>query len=312
MRSITPYRGGGTRGAYSNYWFGILLPIKVLLYFFKWREIRYILYLLSALLQVIISVLLYKKVDVKSTIAYLVATTIFCVTYNVSDIAAASDILLMQMGIFLSLFFYERLKPGLGKGRYEFFFVVGSLHFFGGGVWAPMYTLGMLPLIIALIDHKNGINDKTKFQYGALSIIFWILGYGITGLAKQGLAVLALGEQIGLRKLSGWSGGSVTSKLLAFLRPVQAFNNRVYKLVLPMVIICIVMLILLKKLKLCVTVSQLKTRALFLGVSMLIPWTFFAILSNATGHGFYCQDLLPFVFALTYVLLISFKIPKRE
>lgn len=303
--------GEGRRSAYSNFWLGNIVFVKVLLMFFRWGEIRYLLYLAAVFFQVLLSVLLCKRVGLRAMSAYLAATAVLNLTYNVSCIQASSDILIMQMGCICILLLYSKMQAQILKGRYEFFFCIGSFQYFMGFVYAPMLPLGMFIVLMLLLDDKCGEKNVDKLKWAGLETLFWLLGYGTTALGKQGIAWLVLGEQIGMKKLAHWSSGTVSGRLLAFLTPLKAFDNRVLKSILLLLALTVLVLLLMRKIRISITAAVLKKSILLSGAGILFPYVYFAILSSAVGHGFYCQNIMPTVFAVLCALFNCFETVNR-
>lgn len=294
---------------YSNFWLGNLLFVKILLIFFKWGEIRYLLYFIVTGLEVVLAIILHRKLGIRAMLSYLIATILLCITYNSGNIQASADILIMQIGCIFILLFYNRLKPEILKGRYEFFFIVGSIQFFMGYIFAPMFPLGMFLILTLLLDNKERIKDIIKIKYFVVEAVAWLVGYGLTAITKQLFAYIILENQVGITKMQKWSSGTIINKLTAFIMPLKAFNNGAIKTLIFVAILIIVMLLVCKRITICtLNAKKIYRGFVFLLMAAAVPYIYFAVLSNAVGHGFYCQNLLCVVFAFAYIITCCFEI----
>lgn len=294
---------------YSNFWLGNLLFVKILLIFLKWGEIRYLLNFIVTGLEVVLAIILNRRLGIRAMLSYLIASMLLCITYNSGNIQASADILIMQIGCILILLFYNRLKPEILKGRYEFFFIIGSIQFFMGYIFAPMFPLGMFLIITLLLDNKERIRDIVKIKYFVFEAVAWIAGYGLTAITKQLIAYVVLENQVGITKMQRWSSGTIINKLTAFIIPLKSFNNGAIKALIFVAILIIIMLLVCKRITICtLNTKKIYRGFVFLLMAAAVPYTYFAILSNAVGHAFYCQNMLCVVFMFVYIIACCFEI----
>ena len=294
---------GGTTQPYSNFWLGSILFIKLMLIFFDWGEIRYLIFVLTMILHIALAILLNNKINMRAMLAYLFCIVLFCLPYNSGCIHSATDIILMEISCIIGLLYYDKLKPEIGKGRYEFFFIIGALQFFWSYIYTPMYSLGMLLLFMYLQDNRSISKVGTKLRYVGLETLFWVGGYGVTALSKQVLAKVVLGSQIGTGKLKQWGASTISDRLTAFLKPIKSFDIAPIKFVILALLAVLVLLIILKCIKFTISKENLKNGLIMIAIGATVAYVWFAILCNAVGHAWYCQNLLAFVFSIAYMIL---------
>lgn len=298
---------------YSRYWVGIAAPLKLLLTVFDLQQIRYLIFIVFALMQGLLFIRINKKLNTAYTIAYMLSTTIVCSYYNVCSLAFSTDLLVMQ--IFMFIIIHRQTTAFWDKNRCFYYFMIGSFTFFINFLSAPLLTLGF-PLILEMLL----TNKENKIRQTVKAAAAWFGGYVITILIKQILAKLVLGRQSGLWQILHWSGlkmgeadnnTSIITRLFngssglenqlrlsdrfakVHLRSLDIINSTT-GFILLIIIIAVVIMLLHKKIIFIRPDKQMVAIFIMIG---LLPFLWLFIFAVHAGHGFDSINLSVFIFA---------------
>lgn len=164
---------------YARYWHGYLIFLRPLLTVFDYGTICIILSVITIISIIIMTILIYKKINLKSAIIYLIglcSINIFIVSQSINEI---SIFLIAIISTIILLLRNEKIK-NIGI----FFFVVGSISSFIDLFTAPLVSLG-LPIITYFLLQKEEKPKIKRYIIQILKISFaWLTGYAITWVAK--------------------------------------------------------------------------------------------------------------------------------
>lgn len=161
---------------YGRYWHGYLLFLKPALQVMNYTQIRYLSYLLIGLLIIAISILIYKKVNIQATFAFLVSM-IAVECYIVPLSLQLSTMFYVSLG---AVIFLLLTNNWLNNRRISsFFFAVGGLTGFFDLLTTPMLSLG-LPLLVYVLLNRRGEDWKFVIK----STLCWGLGYASIWMTK--------------------------------------------------------------------------------------------------------------------------------
>lgn len=196
---------------YARYWHGYLVLLRPLLLIFDYSGIRIFLFLLTLITVIWLLYLIYKKINLNTSIMFAVALlsiNIFIVSQSINEI-------MVFLVSFISSIFLLIKKDKI-KNIGIFFFVVGSITSFVDLLTEPLVTLGIPLIIYFLLAQKEKTNTKKELLNLIKLSIVWGLGYGITWAIKWVLVELIFKrplisqavEQILYRINGGHSGKS--------------------------------------------------------------------------------------------------------
>ena len=165
---------------YARYWHGYLVVLRPLLLLFNYESIRVFLFIISLILIGAICYLLYKKIDLMTAIIFLIgllSVDILVVTQSINEIL----IFLVAFISIIILLLRKDIKKNIGA----FFFIVGSVSSFIDLLTAPVVTLGLAAITYFLLLQKQEKANLKIYILELLKIgISWVLGYGLTWIAK--------------------------------------------------------------------------------------------------------------------------------
>ena len=165
---------------YVRYWHGYLVLLRPLLTLFDYNGIRIVLAVLMATSVAALIILLYKKVDLISAIAFVIGLVAICIWVVTNSI---NECLIFLTAIISSVVLLLRYKKIKNIGL--FFFIVGSISSFIDLLTAPIVTLGLCMIVYFLLLQKN---EEVNLKQCILKIlevgISWAAGYAITWASK--------------------------------------------------------------------------------------------------------------------------------
>lgn len=297
--------GVGTKEPDSNHWLGMLLPLKVLLVFFEYREIRYFMRVVAIMLMAALLISTAKKMDCRLSLAMFLGMMLMGYFNNVSSLAFAFDLLITLCAALMAVKYHDTTLSDSDK-RSLFFFVLGIFEASWAFVCAQVCSLSMVAVILAYSDQKRGIENPKVYCSSLAGVLFWGAGYGSMLFAKQVIAKAVIGYQVGITKLRHWSEASFVKRVSRICVP---FTNLLYRpLVVVLIIVAIVILILVISKKLSITKDKFINDLCLLGITAYIPSIWFMILVNGVFHGFYVYNLVPFFCVLIWVGIKHIKI----
>lgn len=165
---------------YARYWHGYLVVLRPLLALFDYNAIRIVLAIITFICVATMLFLLYKKVDLTSSIIFTVGLISICIWIVTQSINEILIFLVAFISSIVLLFKFKRIK-NIGI----FFFIVGSISSFIDLLTAPIVTLGMVTIIyFLLLQKEKNLTIKMYAKKLLEVIISWCLGYGLTWTAK--------------------------------------------------------------------------------------------------------------------------------
>lgn len=192
--SINKYFYEGNRDVGETgfrYWHGNLIPIRILLLFLNYPQIRIFNYILFTCMLIYILYLMYKKgIDFKYIIAFI-ASLIYVKAYIIPlSIQYLCMFYIVFIQIILILHFHNFLKE---NKRYIYFFLLsGMLTMYFDYLTVPILSLFIPMIFIILIDNKS--MDKKMLGYAILLCLLWSIGYFGMWIAKWTITSLITGE----------------------------------------------------------------------------------------------------------------------
>lgn len=292
--------------AYSNFWLGCKLPIKLMLCFFNIGQIRYILYVINMIFCLYVILVLQKYIDGKIAIAYFVTMVLFATFFNVVSLSASFDLLSLHVELLLLLLLLEKGKK---RSITYFFFVFGAMCSFYQCIYIPAVLPGMLSIVCMLYEDKYKQEDLQKENYHNLFLraIAWIGGYVFTSISKQIICLLFLENEIGMDKMKQWGVSSLKERLLAIVPPLKSLMIPEMLCVGLFFILILFILLIANVIELDFSIKIFKKNIVVILISLLFPVIWFFILPKATSHGWYCQNFIPVIFTIIYSITKNFK-----
>ena len=229
--------------SYSRYWHGYLLPLRLLLCFFNYSNIRMLLYGAQTALFVLLLLLAVRRglsaLCPGLLIAYfftMPAVTGLCIQFiPVSLLSLGGSAAVLAAG-----------RDTKAPAQPFLFAVLGLLTSWLDLLTAPVLTL-CIPLVFALaLELQRGRTLPSLIRLAAGCCAGWVLGYAGMWALKWALNAFLFGtgyaagvfSQIALR-LSGESGGVVFSRLQALRRNASVlFSKAAYLLLLAAAAVC--------------------------------------------------------------------------
>lgn len=294
------YNGEEPTFAYSNYWLGCKLPIKLLLTIFDIAEIRYAIYVFYLLSVIFLFMALQVVFGKRIAISYFMTMVVFATVINVSSLSATFDLLGLNIGTLILLYFCLNGKSNS---------TISCLYFYGimCGYWQWVYIPIVLPCFFSMVCFLFNVLMKKKEFKESKSLYFyhmiaWTCGYLFTILSKQLMSQIIINNQIGYGKFMHWFSSTLNERIMAFLPPVRTLLiPEINFLIILFVIACVVLYLLH-----IVYIDKLihtREKLFLVGMNLLWPYIWFFILAKATTHGWYGQNFIPVVFAIVYIFL---------
>lgn len=174
---------------YSRYWHGIQVIIRPLLIIFNYEEIRYIFYIIMAMLLTYSSYLTYRNVSIYHAFAYILSLTIICIYIVPSSIQYFGIFVVSILGIIAINLLYIKGKENL----YPYcFIVIGCCAAFFDLLTTPIISIGLPLLSMVMIEMKKGEKTSKIFKKILIYTILWAISYGATFVTKWLLASIVL------------------------------------------------------------------------------------------------------------------------
>lgn len=164
---------------YARYWHGYLVVLRPLLALFDYNAIRIVLAIITLICVTTMLVLLYKKVNLISSVIFLIGLLSVCIWIVTQSINESLIFLVALISSIILLLRYKKIKH-IGI----FFFIVGSVSSFIDLLTAPIVTLGITAIIYFLLLQQEEKDVKIYIKKLVEVIITWGLGYGLTWAMK--------------------------------------------------------------------------------------------------------------------------------
>ncbi len=177
------YEGGGSlEEYYVRYWMGFRVPLRILLTFFHYADIRVILSFLLFGLMIACFFNINKNLNGVSAFLFVLSFLLVKPQVICNSLHFSCCFILAFIGILC-------LPAAIRKKReIPLMFVLGMLTMYFDFYTAPVVTIGY-PLIYLLLLTTE---KKPQYKKALLSIAAWLSGYGLTWIAKLSLATVFL------------------------------------------------------------------------------------------------------------------------
>jgi len=151
---------------YPRYWHGYLILLKPLLLIMNYNQIRYMIFSVAIILSIILSILIYKKVNMAFAITFILSVLL-------SDLLIASTCINTAFCFIIAIItsIYIAIKGERIKNIYLLFFFVGIMTNLFDLLTNPILTLG-IPLVTYYM-----INKENNLKHFILILINWGMGY---------------------------------------------------------------------------------------------------------------------------------------
>jgi len=164
---------------YGRYWHGYLVYLRPLLCIFTYENIRIILVTTLMISLIILSVLIYKKIDILTAVLFILSSILISYHmlglsiqyFSVFIIAIVSSIIIM-------------VKNNI-KDINILFFILGGITVFFDLLTTPIVSCGIPLLFYILIKSKEEkISIKEYIKIIFYNLIYFAIGYGILWISK--------------------------------------------------------------------------------------------------------------------------------
>ena len=175
---------------YARYWHGNSFLMRIMLYFGNYSNIRFFLYILSSFILVISCCLLYPRIGLPYTLAFISGFFLMNGFVTQLSLQMFSCVMIAIISSVVVSYKWENVRAiGL------VFFITGSVTTFFDLLTTPLITVG-LPLIMYLIMNRER-QEKNSFWRGAGEIAvfsgLWMVGYAVTWATKWALSTAFTG-----------------------------------------------------------------------------------------------------------------------
>ena len=180
-------------GMYSRYWHGWMLPLRLLLIFFSYENIRYIsMNAILVLLGLNIYALL-KKGLTEYAVAFFAANTFVLPITAMISFEYAFSYYVMMIGNLLLIYKQKFIREKIGYPA--FFMSIGMTIAYFDFLTYPLITLGTCLVTWYFLENEQmSIVNAIKGVF--LFSIMWGIGYAGTWLAKWTIATLVLDQNV--------------------------------------------------------------------------------------------------------------------
>ena len=193
----------GQLADYSRYWNIHVGWLKLLYRYFDIGQIRYLLFMIIAVMFAALEIIFYEKQGIKAALPLAVGTFFSALILHSVCVTYFGDIFNGFLGALVIALCYN--KKWFSKWEYLWYIIIGALTFAGTSLIAPLVSLGMCLLTDVLLKQKDD-KDRKHWISMCVNTICWIGGYMLTLLWKQGLSKKYLGFQTGTDTIWQWIG----------------------------------------------------------------------------------------------------------
>ena len=169
--------------SYPRYWHGNTFLLRPFLLFTDYSEIRWILYVISSLLFLILGIKLFQIFGMIKTFAFFLGlwfVNIFITQFSIQLFVTVSIAIIAC--ILMCNHYHNRKKILLLA------FIFGALTSYFDLLTTPLLTCG-LPLIVYLSAEKEDVFKK-RFSSLVAFVLLWSIGYALTWCSKWALATI--------------------------------------------------------------------------------------------------------------------------
>lgn len=282
--------------SYSRYWHGYLIFLKPMLNFFNYYQIRTINLIIQSFLLFITLLLIYKKISIKASLAFLASILIIAPTVIAKSLQFSS---IYYITLISSIFILLKIDSSTNIDNIKItFLIIGIFTSFLDLLTAPLLTFG-IPMILVLLKRKN-----IKIIDFILIGINWISGYLLMWLGKWILTSIML--QTDIIKLafktisSRTSSMGIVEKISRIDSVIENYKAGLFKniILINLTVFAVNILLSYKKLKLNIAWH-------FLILISTVPVLWFLLASNHTSiHYFYTFRIIMISAFALHCLLI--------
>lgn len=296
---------------YSRYWHGIQVIIRPLLMFFNYEEIRYIFYIIMAILLFTSCYLIYRNVGLYQSFAYILALMSICIFMVPSSIQYMGIFTVSIVGLLLVNVLYLN-----GKEKYYpyLFIIIGGLASFFDLLTTPIITIGIPIIMVTMLKVKKKEKLKDIFiciiWYSAL----WAVSYALIFVSKWFIASLVLHRDAvtiavnqlvfrtnGSEDFPATRSGAIRTNLKYLLD-----NNAFKTLCFAILVIWVIALIKRRK-----KIKDMKYVLLYAFITLYPYVWYFVIAGHSTIHAWFTHRSQVVTIFATFVALIEcLDIPK--
>ena len=279
--------------SYPRYWHGNSFLLRPFLFFTDYSTIRWILYTISNILLIILSIKLYQRLGIKKTVAFVVGLLFVNIFVTQFSIQFFPIITLAVIACILMCIYYKNRQKILLIS-----FIVGCLTSYLDLFTTPLLTCG-LPLIIYLsIENENSLKNRflDLFLFGFL----WAIGYFFMWFSKWGLATIFTDINVlenAFNQTVSWSNTDDFSRFDAIRE-----NFRL----LPMFFICMILTLLFPLVVFFFNKKNLKTNLLLLIVVTLPYLWYFIIARPCWWHWWFSYRTQAIAIIAVFFIFINF------
>lgn len=269
--------------------------LRIMFCFWKLRDIRYLFYLVSTTLMILVLMKLKEKAGIKGWLPALVGFSFSVINLHAICFSFFCEIIIMMIGCLVVLYLGEKEWYVEKKGL--IFLIIGSLNFAMGPFVSPILPLGMV-LLMDILYGKHTIGKKAEWVEIVTNSVFWVLGYGGTMMMKQILSYAVLGEQTGTENALMWVGMEfgLRERLMIIYNNILRFMSPEPIKIPALVIILVILLILaLKFYRKSNKIGQLLFVALY-------PVYWMLIIARHSQHSFASNALCVTAFGLLSII----------
>ena len=213
---------------YGRYWHGYIVPMRLLMMFLSYPQIRVLNFITLTALMILTLVSIYKRLP-RTVLPFLLMLLYIAPTAVGKCIEFSGDIYTMLMASLIMLHCNEQQLAGR-RIRY-FFLIVGIVTPYIGFFTSPTLTL-TVPFILMCQLRRN---ENNMFRLAVECIIFWGIGYvGMWG-AKWVIAAISEGREFwkvlfGAQKLRASVKGAsrFTGLMLCFKEMLKIYYLNIF------------------------------------------------------------------------------------
>ena len=278
---------------YARYWHGNAFLLRLFLFFMDYSTIRWMLYLLSNVLILILSVKLYQTLGMRKTMAFvtgLLCVNIFVTQFSIQSFAVVN--LAVIASILMCVYSKNKEKILLIS------FIIGCLTSYFDILTTPLLTCG-LPLIVYLsIENDDSLKDR--FRSLILFGFLWAVGYFLTWASKWVLGTIFTDVNVlenAFNQVLKWSNNEDLSRFDAI---IDNFN------LLPKFFIFMILALFLPLVVIFFNKKAIKTNLLLLIVATLPYLWLIAIAKHSLVHAWFTYRIQVISIVAVFFIFINF------
>ena len=278
---------------YPRYWHGNSFLLRPFLFFTDYSTIRWILYTISNILLIILSIKLYQRLGIKKTVAFVVGLLFVNIFVTQFSIQFFPVITLAVIACILMCIYYKNRQKILLIS-----FIVGCLTSYLDLFTTQLLTCG-LPLIVYLsIENDRLFKDRLLFLFSFCFL--WAIGYVLMWASKCGLATIFTDINVFENAFYQAMGWSKTNDFSRF----DAIRNNF--LLLPRFFICMILTLLTPLVIIFFNKKAIKTNLLLLIVATLPYFWYFIIARPCWWHWWFSYRTQAIAIIAVFFIFINF------